>query len=165
MAHLWVCVYTGGCPFVSELHHCTLVTLLLHTAEPPHSSPVNINDGTACPHHSLLTRHVHGYSQHQRQMCRLQQKCTHSGSHVSSPHHATLYPVCKMSEWINSLNKLHDQNSWAKSFNNPGTLSRHTTRSESRKIWAKNPEELEWILSYNIFSWWLYRYECQWIYF
>ena len=42
-----------------------------------------------------------------------------------------------MSEWNNSLNKFHDQNSWVKLFNNPGTLSRHMTRSESRKLCTK----------------------------
>ena len=61
LAHLPVRVCTGGCPFISEARHHTLITPLPHTAEPPRSSPGNINDGTACPSHSLLARHVHGY--------------------------------------------------------------------------------------------------------
>ena len=94
LAHLRVRVCTGGCPFIwSEPCHRTLITPLLRTAEPPHSSPGNINDGTACLGHGLLGRHAHRYPQHERRMCRLQEKCPHTGSHTSSPHHTTLYLV------------------------------------------------------------------------
>ena len=72
LARLRVCVCTGGRPLVSRPRHRTLITPLPCTAEPPRSSPGNINDGTASSGHSLLARHVHGYLQHEKRMCRLQ---------------------------------------------------------------------------------------------
>ena len=64
MAHLRVCVCTGGCPFVPGPSHSPLVPPLPSTPEPPRSSPRNINDGTACPCHRLLARYVKGHPRH-----------------------------------------------------------------------------------------------------
>ena len=64
LADLRVRVSTGGCPFVSGPSNCPLVPPLPSTAKPPCSSPRNIDDGTACPCHSLLARYVKRHPRH-----------------------------------------------------------------------------------------------------